>query len=75
MEARLVIELDGGQHHEPAQLLYDEKRSRFLEKSGYRELRFWNNEILENREGVLQRILEALRSPSPLPLPWREREG
>ncbi len=60
-EARLVIELDGGQHGE--QQAYDEKRTTFLEAQGYRVLRFWNNEVLANVEGVLEVIAGALRTP------------
>ncbi len=56
--ARLVVELDGGQHVEQAEA--DARRTRSLEAQGYRVLRFWNHEVLENLEGVLQRIAEAL---------------
>ncbi|MCK6554739.1 endonuclease domain-containing protein [Candidatus Binatia bacterium] len=59
VESRLVVEVDGGQHFEQRE--YDEERSRFLELSGYRVLRFWNNEVMENIEGVLARIGEAVR--------------
>ena len=51
-ECRLVLELDGSQHL--AQLEYDDIRTCFLQ--GIRVLRFWNNEILSNIEGVLQQI-------------------
>ncbi|WP_318378798.1 endonuclease domain-containing protein [Enterobacter sp.] len=61
--ARLIIELDGGQHDEQA--AYDEKRTAWLAQHGWRVLRFWNNE-LENEEGVLMTILAALEgAPSP----------
>jgi very-short-patch-repair endonuclease len=56
-EAWLVIEVDGGQHAEPGD---HDRRDRFLEQKGWRILRFWNNEIMENRDGVLQRIVEVL---------------
>jgi len=63
-EASLVIELDGGQHAEAAH--YDARRAAFIEREGYRVLRFWNNEVLQNTKGVLQVILTALRAnPSP----------
>ena len=60
---RLVIEADGGQHNEnPA----DDRRTARLEREGWRVLRFWNNEVLENPEGVLMAILDALAdTPSP----------
>jgi very-short-patch-repair endonuclease len=68
---RLVIELDGGQHCENAR---DEARTRWIEAQGYRLIRFWNNEVMENMEGVLTAIGEALRLPPP-PAPSRMREG
>lgn len=70
IEAGLVVELDGGQHAEQAG--YDSRRSVFIEAAGYRVVRFWNNEMLENIEGVLERIrAELLASPSPHPSPQR----
>ncbi len=62
IEKLLVIELDGGQHQE--QLAYDERRTAFLEMRGWQVLRFWNNDVLNNLEGVLLHIAEALDSPS-----------
>ena len=58
LEAKLIIELDGGQH--ATAVTKDEKRTALLEGLGYRVLRFWNNEVVENMEGVLARLLEAL---------------
>jgi very-short-patch-repair endonuclease len=55
---RLIIEVDGGQHSDPTR--YEEERTRFLEGEGFRVLRFWNNEVLENSEGVCAHILEVL---------------
>jgi very-short-patch-repair endonuclease len=55
VEARLVIELDGGQH-DPAT---DAPRTRWLEANGYRVMRFWNNEVIENLDGVADTILVA----------------
>jgi len=57
-KAKLIVEVDGSQHQE--QQSYDAERTRFFETQGYRVLRFWNNEILENIEGVHQIILSAL---------------
>jgi len=59
-EAKLILELDGGQHtmREAA----DEARTEWLEARGYRVLRFWNNDVLQNSEGVLVRIGQALRA-------------
>ena len=64
-EARLIIEADGGQHAEPGD---HDRRDALLHKRGWRVLRFWNNEVLQNRSGVLQRIAEPL-GPSPHPSP------
>jgi very-short-patch-repair endonuclease len=57
---KLIIELDGSQHME--QQAYDAERTAYLESKGYRVLRFWNNEVMENKDGVLQIILEAIRA-------------
>ncbi len=64
MERMLVIELDGGQHDERAQA--DARRTAYLETQGYRVMRFWNNDMLANTDGVLTLILTALREdPHP----------
>jgi very-short-patch-repair endonuclease len=55
---RLVIEADGGQHNESTA---DVRRTAWLESQGWRVIRFWNNDILANTEGVLCAILEALQ--------------
>jgi len=59
-ERKLVIEIDGGQHNKEAVRGRDEERVVWLKERGYRVLRFWNNEVLTNVEGVLERISEAL---------------
>jgi len=67
-EHHLVIEVDGGGHALPDQIVVDEARSEYLRSRGYRVLRFWNNEIFENIEGVVSVILEALqetKTPHP----------
>ena len=70
---KLVIELDGGQHAQ--NLGGDVSRTKWLERQGYRVLRFWNNEVLQNIEGVLEAIRTALEAaPHPNPLPDGERE-
>ncbi len=61
-EKNLIIELDGGHHTE--NVLYDEERTHFLELNGYKVLRFWNHEVLNNINAVLDLILQSLR-PSP----------
>ena len=61
---KLVIEIDGGQHADDSS--YDDARTAFLVSRGYRILRFWNNEVLENIEGVVSTIDFALKDrPSP----------
>jgi very-short-patch-repair endonuclease len=57
IEHKLVVELDGGQH---AESRTDARRDAFLTAQGWRLLRFWNNDLLTNRDGVLQRIHEAV---------------
>jgi very-short-patch-repair endonuclease len=57
-EARLIIEVDGGQHFESES---DKTRDAYLAAQGFRVLRFWNNDVLANREGVFQVIAEALK--------------
>jgi very-short-patch-repair endonuclease len=57
-EQHLVIEVDGGQHATDPR---DAVRDRWLREHGYRVLRFWNNDVLRNTEGVLEAIAEALR--------------
>ena len=60
-----MLEFDGGQHQALDECVYDQKRTAYLERKGYRVLRFWNNEALENMEGVLGCVEKALISPSP----------
>lgn len=66
-EARLVIEVDGGQHLESK---LDQQRDAWLRSQGFKVLRFWNNDVLEQTEAVLEMILRAL-PPLPNPSPAR----
>ncbi len=61
-ERKLIIEADGGQH---AISDGDSRRTAFLESKSYRVLRLWNNDILENLDGVAQVITAALATPHP----------
>jgi len=73
-ERRLIVEIDGGQH--AAKKEYDAKRDSWLHDQGFIVLRFWNSDIVENMEGVLQSILDNLRSTpflSPSPQGGRRR--
>lgn len=60
LAARLVVELDGGGHDAEEQRLADAARTAYLENCGYRALRFWNNEVVENIDGVIEKIYEYL---------------
>jgi very-short-patch-repair endonuclease len=71
-EKNVVIEVDGGQHADNEEL--DSQRSAYLNKMGYRVVRFWNNEVLQETEAVLEAIFAILsdtaeNSPSPRPSP------
>jgi len=65
-EARLIVELDGGQHAHAAAVAHDARRTTYLQESGFRVARFWNNEVFENLDGVTQAIWHKLQEP-PLP--------
>jgi very-short-patch-repair endonuclease len=66
--AKLIVELDGGQHGEDCAVLYDEARTRWLEAQGYRVLRFWNWEFQQYPEAVVESIWRAIvESGMPLP--------
>jgi very-short-patch-repair endonuclease len=60
LEARLVVEIDGGQHNEEEDRAYDESRSQWLQQDGFRVLRFWNHEVLTQLESVSEAISNAL---------------
>jgi len=73
VSARLIVELDGGQHAEPTS---DAGRTVHLEKHRYLILRFWNDDVVRNVEGVLETIVTTAsqEAPHPNPLPDGERE-
>jgi very-short-patch-repair endonuclease len=58
--AKLIVELDGNHHGEQQTIRDDEARTAFLATRGYRVLRFWNQEVFEDRDGVVEAILRAL---------------
>ncbi len=65
---KLVIELDGSQHAEKKNKIKDQYRDAWLKKQGFKVLRFWDNDVLLNIEGVLEKIYKCcLRTPSPNP--------
>ena len=59
-EKRIAIEIDGGHHNEDNELMYDTKREEYLNSQAIHVIRFWNNDIMENMEGVMQKIVESL---------------
>lgn len=69
--AKLVIEVDGGQHGSNA----DAERTKIIEDEGYRVIRFWNNEVLGNADGVHSIIAAALHNPHPHPASPIKGEG
>ena len=69
--AKLIIEVDGGHHATEV----DAPRSAILEAEEYRVIRFWNNEVLGNPDGVWTAINNALRGRHPTPTPPHQGEG
>ncbi|MEI9888107.1 MAG: DUF559 domain-containing protein [Rhizomicrobium sp.] len=63
--AKVVVELDGSQHAASDAVAYDEKRTAFLERRGYRVIRFWNHEIFKERARVVATIVRLAQSPHP----------
>jgi len=83
---RLIVEVDGAQHYEEEIRIRDEERTRFLERCGYRVLRYSNYDVLQNLDGVVAHIVESaterrrikfapLVSPPPDPSPPIGCEG
>ena len=78
-EKMLVIELDGGQHNSPNVIIKDKDRTKYLEELGYKVVRYWDNDVFNHLEAVLEDILlKASTSPSPYGSYWsfpsKERE-
>jgi very-short-patch-repair endonuclease len=63
VKSRLIIEIDGGQHATAVEA--DEERTTWLKSRRFRVIRFWNNEVLENIEGVLAAILREVEASPP----------
>jgi very-short-patch-repair endonuclease len=59
-EKKLIIEIDGGQHNQDRIAIQDETRTTWLNSQGFQVIRFWNNEVIDNYEGVLDRIREIV---------------
>lgn len=64
-EKHLLIELDGGQHAE--QIAYDAERSAWLRSQGFRVLRFWNHEVTQNLDAVVEVIVKECEREAPSP--------
>jgi very-short-patch-repair endonuclease len=74
MAAHLIIEVDGSQHGLEENVGRDEIRTRWLENAGYRVIRFWNNDITNNMDGVLESIYAAVHgSPNAEPKPFKHK--
>ena len=72
-DLRLVIEVDGGQH---ADSIADGERAAMMRRLGYRTIRVWNNDVLNNIEGVLELLKSELeKAPHPVPLPAGGERG
>jgi very-short-patch-repair endonuclease len=70
VEQHLIIEIDGGQH--AGQTEYDQRRDAWLRSQGYTVLRFWNHEVMQQLEGVLEQIRSTIAlSPGPSPTSGR----
>ena len=74
IEIGLIVELDGGQHSEDQNVSYDEKRSAGLAAMGFRVLRFWNNEVLNETDAVMEKIFQTAQTLTPTLSRKRERE-
>ena len=72
-EKKIIVELDGGQHAQPEKIQNDSIRDQWFEAQGYKVLRFWDNEVLTNTQGVFEVISKHCLNHPPLnPLPSRE---
>lgn len=72
IERRLIIEIDGGQH--AVQKEYDQRRDTFFRSKGFTVLRFWNHDVMQQLESVLEQIRSSL-SPAPLPQVGEGKSG
>jgi very-short-patch-repair endonuclease len=72
-QARLIVEVDGGQHVE--QRRYDDQRTQWLRAQGYEVVRFWNDEVMRNIDAVGEALSRALTKSNPLPRPLSQRRG
>jgi very-short-patch-repair endonuclease len=73
IEKKLVVEVDGEIHKEQRE--YDAERTEYLNAHGFRVIRFWNNEVIRDADGVIKRIRQALDDPTPFPSPLGRGAG
>jgi adenine-specific DNA-methyltransferase len=73
VQSRLVVELDGGQHVQMKET--DRMRTKYIEKHGYRVVRFWDSDVLMKTDAIMEAIYAELQVPSPLPSPAIAGEG
>ena len=76
-EKRIIIEIDGGQHNEIQNIEYDNKRTEFLKSEGFQVIRFWNNDVDNNMDGIYERLKEVFKIDDKItpPQPSPSREG
>ena len=74
IEVGLIVELDGGQHGEEEAAEYDERRTAHLAAAGFQVLRFWNNEVLNETEAVMEKLFQTVQTLTPTLSRKRERE-
>jgi len=72
--ATLIVEVDGGQHNDDEEAERDKIRTAWLNERGYRVLRFWNNDVLNSTDAVMETIMAALKD-TPTPTPPLKGEG
>lgn len=63
-EKKIIIELDGGQHNKSEKLDYDRQRDEFIKSKGYKVVRIWNNEVINNIEEVMEHIKNTINDPT-----------
>jgi very-short-patch-repair endonuclease len=67
IERMVIVELDGGQHNEEEGQIYDKQRTVFLQRCGWRVIRFWNHQVFEAFDAVMEEIYRQLLLPGPSP--------
>ena len=61
---KIIIEIDGGQHNKELNIQSDKNRTRYLENNGYKVLRFWNDDVMKNIDGVMEVIFREVKEGS-----------